>query len=169
MSYLLRAIYNNILWDKSQFPAWINEDDLPSCIVQDLKATGNALSLWEITDDKTNLLQVITALASTRKTLKWDFDYALLESNYVDQVNFTCLPQEAKTPYIEINSRHFNLSKLSLHKLVYFAHLLSKYGKFRRIPFKQLETLLLDAINNNKLNLKKVPKELKEDLGLPIS
>lgn len=169
MPYLLRAIYNNILWDKSQFPTWVDKDDLPSCIVQDLKAVDNALSLWEITDDKTNLLQVITALASTRKTLKWDFDYALLEINYVDQVNFTCLPQEAKTPYIGINSHHCNLSDLSLHKLVYFAHLLSKYGEFGRIPFKQLKTLLLDAIKNNKLKLRKIPKGLKQDLGLSVA
>jgi len=55
MPYFLRAIYSNIQWEKKQFPSWLKEGDLPSSIIRDLRADDNALSLWEIFDDKSNL------------------------------------------------------------------------------------------------------------------
>lgn len=166
MPYFFRAIYNNTKWDKSQFPTWLAEGDLPACIVRDLRADDNALSLWGIPDGEDNLPQVIAALASTRKILKDDFDYALLNISHVDQVNFICLSENGTTPYVDINSCHRSLANLSTQKLVYFAHLLSQFGIFHRTGWKELRSLLLDAVNGNKLNLSKIPKELKQQLGI---
>jgi len=166
MPYFLRAISNNTKWDKTQFPTWLSTDDLPSCIVRDLRVDDNALSLWEIPDEETNLPQIITAIASTRKSLKSDFDYALLNTSYIDQINFTSSSEVGETPYSEINSYHRNLSNLSINKLVYFAHLLCKFGIFRRMGWKEKKTLLLDAVKNKNLNLKIVPGELKQQLGI---
>lgn len=166
MPYFLRAIYNNTKWDKNQFPTWLAEGDLPSCIVRDLRADDNALSLWEIPDEETNLPQVIAALASNRKILIDNFDYALLSTSYVDDVNFICSHKNGTTPYTDMNPYHRNLSNLSMQKLIYFAHLLCKYGHFRRKGWKELRALLLDAVNNNKLDLNKVPEELKQSLGI---
>ena len=130
MPYFLRAIYNNTKWDRTQFPTWLAEGDLPSCIVRDLRADDNALSLWEIPDGEDNLAQVVTALTSTRKVLKDNFDYALLNVDQIDQVNFTCLSENGTTPYLDANSHHRSLANLSAQKLMYFAHLLSRFGIF---------------------------------------
>ena len=166
MPYYLRAIYNNTKWDKSGFPEWLTEGDLPSCIVKDLSAANNELSLWEITDSETNLMQVITAIASQRQTSKDNFDYALLNTNYIDSINFTCLDKNGTTPYSDINSFHRDLSNLSLQKLMYFAFLLFKFGKFRRVLSKELKSSIQDAAKGNKLDLSKVPKPLKQELGI---
>ena len=169
MPYFLRAIYNNTKWDKTQFPTWLAEGDLPACIVRDLRADDNAISLWEIPDGEDNLAQVVAALTSTRKILKDNFDYALLDVDHLDQVNFVCSSENGTTPYLDINSSHRSLSNLSTQKLMYFAHLLSRFGVFRRIGWKELQALLLDAISNDKLNLNKVPKELKQELGIDVT
>lgn len=55
MSYLLRAVHNRTNWDRPLFPEWVGTNDLPSCIVSDLQAEDNALSVWEILDDEANL------------------------------------------------------------------------------------------------------------------
>lgn len=164
MPYFLRAINDRTKWDRELFPTWVGRDDLPSCIVKDLKADDNALSLWEIPDDETNLPQVITAIVSNRYSWKDNFDFALLKTDYIDQINFTSISKEGTTAYSEINSFHRNLANLSMGKLLFFAHLLCNWGDFRRIGWKELRTLLLDARKNNKLDLDKVKSSLKKEI-----
>lgn len=167
MPYFLRAIYSNTKWEKTHFPEWLEDGDLPSCIIKDLNADDNALSVWEIRDDESNLPNVIVALASsTRKSVKNDFDYALLDVNYVDQINFKSSIKLGDTAYYEMNPYHRNLSNLSLNKVVYFAHLLFSHGKFDRMGWKKIEALIQDAHKNKKLDLKRVKPELKQQLGL---
>ena len=137
MPYFLRAIYSNTKWDKTQFPSWLKEGELPSCIIRDLRADDDALSLWEIHDDKSNLPQVIAALASERRLVKSDFDYALLNKNHLDELSFTPSKKTAETAYLDMNPYHHDVSNLSINKVVYFAYLLSKHGNFDRMGWKK--------------------------------
>lgn len=165
MPYLLRAIKNNIRWDKTQFPAWVPKEDLPSCITLDLQADNNALSLWEIPND--NVSQIVIGIVSKRKTYHGYFDYALLDKSYIDSITFQCLTVDGETPYSAINATyHRELSCLSINNLMYFAHLLSRNGRFLRMGWKEVRNLLLDAFINDKLDLKLVPDELKKLLVL---
>lgn len=167
MPYFLRAIYSNIKWEKTHFPPWVEEGDLPSCIIKDLNADDNALSVWEIPNDKSNLDDVITAVASSiRRSVKNDFDYALLDVDHVDEINFKPSIKLGDTPFDEMNPYHRNLSNLSINKVVYFAHLLRAHGKFERMGWKKLASLITDAHNNNKLDSNRVKPELKQQLGL---
>jgi len=166
MPYFLRAIYNNINWDKTQFPSWLHEGELPSCIVIDLRADDNALSLWEISDDKSNLLDIIAAFVSLRKDIKYDFDYALLDENYLDELTFTPSKKPAKTAYRDMNHYHRGVSNLSLNNVVYFAYLLNRHGKFDRMGWKEIETRLKEAYTRGQLDLKKMKTELKQQLGI---
>ncbi len=166
MSYLLRAVHNLTNWDRSLFPQWVGNDDLPSCIISDLQADDNALSVWEILDGEANLCQVITAIASQQAGSKAYFDYALLKSEFIDDVNFCLSKEEGETPYKDANPYHRNLSNVSMNKAVYFAHLLCRNGDFRRASWKQVRKSILDAHENGKLDLSRVRKGLKKDLGI---
>jgi hypothetical protein len=165
MAYLLRAIKNNIRWDKTQFPSWVPKEDLPSCITLDIQADNNAISLWEIPDDDAS--QIVIGIASKRKIYQAYFDYALLDKSYIDEITFQCLTVDGETPYSAINTiYHRELSSLSINKLVYFAHLLSRNGRFVRMRWKEVHNLLLGAFINDRLDLKLVPDELKRQLVL---
>ncbi len=167
MPYFLRAIYRNINWDRTQFPSWLKEDELPSCIVRDLRADDNALSLWEISDDKSNLLDIIAAfVSSSRKDIKYDFDYALLNANLLDELSFTPSKKPAKTAYRDMNHYHHDVSNLSINNVVYFAYLLSRHGKFDRMGWKDIEARLKEAYTRGQLDLKKMQKGLKKQLGI---
>ena len=166
MPYFLRAIYRNINWDITQFPSWLKEGELPSCIVRDLRADDNALSLWEISDDKSNLLDIIAAFVSLRKDIKYDFDYALLSSNHLDELTFTASKKPAKTAYLNMNHYHRDVSKLSINSVVYFAYLLSRHGKFDRMGWKDIEARLRETHRKGQLDLAKMEPKLKQQLGL---
>lgn len=167
MPYFLRAIYSNTKWEGERFPPWLPQGELPSCIIKDLNADDNALSVWEIPDNKANLDDIITAIASSsRKSVKNDFDFALLDVQHVDQVSFNPTNAPGYTPYSEMNHYHRNLSNLSLNTVIRFAYLLHTYGVFDRMGWKKLTSLIKDANINQKLNLEIVQPELKEQLGL---
>jgi len=166
MPYFLSAIYSNINWDRTQFPSWLKEGELPSCIVRDLRADDNALSLWEISDDKSNLLDIIAAFVSLRKDIKYDFDYALLSANHLDELSFAPSKKLAKTAYRDMNHYHRDVSNLSINKVVYFAYLLSKHGSFDRMGWKEIEAQLKDAYKRGQLDLKKMKPGLKQQLGI---
>ena len=166
MPYFLRAIYKNVKWDITQFPSWLKEGDLPSCIIRDLRADDNALSLWEILDDKSNLLDIIAAFVSLRKDIKRDFDYALLNEEYLDQLTFTPSKKPGTTACLAVNHYHRNVSNLSMNSVVRFAHLLSRHAEFDRMGWRDIQARLKEAHNNGQLDLVRMPPELKQRLGI---
>ena len=162
MSYFLREVYSNTKWEKTQFP-WLKPDELPSCIIRDLRADDNALSLWEIKGDKSNLLDVISALVSSdRKSVKNDFDYALLDEKNLDEISFKPIKKIGKTPYRDINSFHYDVPNLSINSVIYFAYLLSRLGNFDRMGWKDIEIRLKDANKKGQLDLAKMESHLKD-------
>ena len=167
MSYFLRVIYSNIKWDKTQFPSWLKEGDLPSCIIKDLRADNNALSLWEILDNKSNLLDIIAAfVSSSRDDIKSDFDYALLNAKHLDELTFPTSKEPASTAYRDINHYHRNVSNLSLNSVVRFAHLLSRHGEFDRMGWKEISARLKEAHKRGQLDLAKMKQRLMKQLGI---
>ncbi len=166
MLYFLRAIYNNIHWDTTHFPSWLKEGELPSCIVRDLRADDNALSLWEISDDKSNLLDIIAAFVSIRDDIKYDFDYALLSTKLLDELSFTPSIKPAKTAYRDMNGYHRDVPHLSINNVVYFAYLLRRHGKFDRMGWKEIEARLKEAYTRGQLDIKKMKPRLKKQLGI---
>lgn len=165
MPYLLRAIYNNVKWDKTLFPSWLTQGDLPACIIKDLKADDNALSLWEITDNKSNLLDIVAAFASLSLHRQDDFDYALIDTKHLDELTFPISEEPAKTAYRDMNHCHRNLCNLSLNGVVRFAHLLSTYGEFDRIGWKRISAKLKQANARGQLDLAKMKPDLVKHLG----
>lgn len=167
MSYFLRVIYSNVKWEKTQFPSWLKEGQLPSCLIRDLRADDNALSLWEIHDNESNLPDVVAALvAAERKSVKNDFDYAIIDKKYLDEIAFKPIKKVGKTPYGIINSYHYDIPRLSINSVVYFAHLLVRYGMFDRMGWRDIQARLHKAHVKGQLDLTNMESKLKEQLGI---
>jgi hypothetical protein len=169
MPYYLRAIYSNLEWDNPDYSSWLQENELPSCIVRDLRADDNALSLWEISDDQSNLLDIIAAFvsSSSRGLLKDNFDYALLSSNYLDDIRFMPIKKPARTPYTIFNDYHRDIPNLSLNQVVHFAYLLSRHGVFERMGCKEIKNRLEEARAKDQLELTQMKPGLKKKLDAP--
>jgi len=166
MPYFLRAIYSNIEWDNPDYRSWLQGNELPSCIVRDLRADDNALSLWEISDDQSNLLDIIAAFVSLSNGIKDDFDYALLSVNYLNEITFMPSRKPAITAYTNFNHYHHDIPNLSINQVVYFAYLLSRHGIFDRMGWKDIANRLKEAHTRSHLDLTKMKKRLKRQLGI---
>jgi hypothetical protein len=170
MSYYLRELYSNIKWERTRFPTWLKEGELPSCIIRDLRADDNALSIWEIDEDKSNLPGVIAALvAAQRKSVKNDFDYALIAENHLNEITFKPIKTPGKTPYGVINVYHRDIQNLSINGVVYFADLLSRYGELNRMDWREIVTQLKTANEKKQLDLENMDLTLKEQLQISAS
>lgn len=168
MPYYLRAIHSNLEWHNPDYSSWLQQNELPSCVVRDLRADNNALSLWEISDDQSNLLDIIAAfVSSSSHGLKDNFDYALLSSNYLDDISFTPIKSSGNTPYTIFNHYHCDIPNLSLNQVVYFAYLLSRHGIFERIGWKDIQNRLKEAHTKGQLDLNQIKSGLKKQLGIP--
>ena len=75
MSKLLRKVDSKPHWEPDgEFSEYIGAGKAPADALRDLATTDNALSVWQIDDNETNLDRVLAAIASTRQfLLKIDF------------------------------------------------------------------------------------------------
>lgn len=155
-------------WHNPDYSSWLRQNELPSCIVKDLNADNNTLSLWEISDNSSNLLDIIVAIVSSsaNRSLKDDFDYALLSANHLS-ISFTPIKVSGGTPYTPFNQYHCDIPNLSLNQVVAFAYLLSKHGTFDRMGWKDIKKRIQEACGNSQLNLAQVKKGIKQQLVIP--
>lgn len=169
MSYFLRALYNNVFWEPDAFP-FLNQGELPSCITADLRADDNALSLWEIPDDKSNIPHVMAAIASRSRTSieKKNYDYAIIEKDILESEFIKPRNSSSNTPYIDMNHYHFHIPELTLDDIVSFAKILAKYGDFDTVGWKGIISALEEARDNSRLDVSKMNKSLIQQLHMSL-
>jgi hypothetical protein len=168
MSYYLRAINDMILWDPAAHPFLKKKGELPCCITRDLHADDNALSLWEVPDDKSNIQYILAAIASQAKAnlQKKNRDYALIDKEVLESLFFTPNNKPANTAFVDYNKYHFDIAELTLDQVVQFAHILSEHGDFNTVIWKDIKIAFTDANKNNKLKLDLLTKPIKDQFHI---
>lgn len=144
MPLLLRKISKSKWYGHEAHP-WLAKGSLEADAIQadamsDLKTESNALSVWRINDDRTNLEQIITALAVNVKK-PTHLDYALFDQQFLVNDEFKIEQIPGNTPCVAANSYHFHLTELSVHKLTEVAKIIK--GKAERKRYTKKETLAL--------------------------
>ena len=66
---LFLRIIRKAKWYKNEQVPWLPEGELQADTLTDLSTKSNELSVWHIEDDRSNLEQVVTALAAGRDHL----------------------------------------------------------------------------------------------------
>ncbi len=75
MALFLIRLNNKRTWDRQTYDAWLKPGQVPADVFRDFRVANGKLSVWHIEDDRSNLEQVIMALAATRDTFA-PFDYS---------------------------------------------------------------------------------------------
>jgi hypothetical protein len=91
--------------------------DVQGDSLKDLKTDENVLSVWHIEDDRSNLDQVLTCLASNNDSIS-HIDYALIDLNAVIALGINVVVHPGKTPYTVGNLWHRDLVELTGSKLI---------------------------------------------------
>ncbi len=154
MSFIFRKI-RTAKWYKNENVAWLPTGALQADALGDLETNSNALSIWRIEADLSNLRRVITALAAMGDNVS-NVDYALLDEGRFRSMGLNTRPQPGETPDHDANHWHIDLVELTADNLLQFAKLIQSSGQIERVPEKKVKQWLRDGVANGQLDRSKM-------------
>jgi hypothetical protein len=156
MPYLLRKI-RKARWSpelRDEFGPF-DDQDCPADCVADLSTAGCRLSLWEIHDDRSNLGEVIVALAANADHLS-NLDYALIPRDKIEEIAQLEVT-EGQTAHIQANQKwHRDLIGLSGRRLIDIAALIFSIAERRRVLQREVSHMVQDALERKRLDRTRV-------------
>jgi hypothetical protein len=159
---LLRAIRKN-RWYTSDTIPWLPEGEIQADPLGDLATGHNTLSVWQVEDDKSNLEQVITALAANRDTIS-NLDYALFDLDLLSTIGIRVEVNEGATPYERANHWHRDLVELTATKLVKLAQVMLMNSNRERVLEKKILSLIKDAVQTGQIDKARLSQKITSKL-----
>lgn len=125
-------------------------DPLPADPLADLNTKENVLSVWELPDDRSNLEDIVTAIAAN-KNIK-EIDVALIEKSLISQLGIEILETEGNTPITEVRPTHRDLAKLGAQDLIEIADVIRKApDDIVQFSVAEVENLIARTIRSGRL------------------
>lgn len=138
------------------------DDPLPADPLSDLNTRENALSVWQVPDDRSNLEDIVTAIAA-RKYIR-EMDVALIEESLISDLGIEILQSEGKTPLTEVRPSHRNLAELEAQDLVRIADVMRKALVIEQFSVDQVENLIAGTIQSGRLRPSDLQRGAREHL-----
>ena len=162
MPLILRKIRRS-KWYKHEGVAWLQAGELQADILVDLKTEDNWMSVWLVEDDKSNLDDLLSALAATCAVLS-NLDYATLAEDIVSAVGVKIVQTEGDTPNKDVNKWHHDLVELSVSKVVGLAKAILTSGETKRVQPRQILRLIARAVESGKIDATKLSEDIRAKL-----
>lgn len=152
MPFVLRKIRQS-RWFRHEEHTWLEEDEVQADTLLDLRTEDNALSVWLVEDDRSNLDRVVAALASACDKLQ-NLDYILFESTILPEIGINIEKSDGITPDEEANhSWHRNLIELSAQDLTTLASELVRTIHPQRLYKRDLVRPLWESVSSGYINM----------------
>jgi len=148
MPLLLRTVRQN-RWYKADAAPFLEKDDVPADSVNDLITTGNLLSVWILTDDRSNLERVVRAVAVGRSHID-NAGYVVFDSTAVENAGIEMLENIGESPDAEANAWHRDLS-LSGNKMVALAKAILRDGESGQVLKVRMRELVDEGVQQGHL------------------
>ena len=161
MAYLLRKIRKN-RWTGEM--TWLPEEELQADALNDLGTKSNELSVYHIAPNKSNLDQVVAALA-VNTTDPSNIDFALFEENIISELGIKIKKSKGELADDQVNNWHSDLHELSASKLLSLALAIKKKAKIERKAPMQVLNIVADSLNNDQIDRSRVKWAKPEDLA----
>ena len=143
---------------------WIQQGDVSADALSNLRTTGNALSVWQIDENQTNLQRVVAALAAGRMKLD-KIDYALIDRRSLDPLGVRLIKEAGGSCDRDANSLwHQDITELSGSKLLELAFTLQTHAKFKRFHKKAVRNLIAASIEDGFIDSTQLEDKLRKDL-----
>jgi hypothetical protein len=122
MPFVLRKV-RKAKWYKHENVPWLKAGELQADALGDLYTENNTLSVWLVTNDKSNLQRIAAALAGNCEYLS-NLDYALLNVELIADLNIKIVQKAGDSADDTANnSWHYDLTELSAMDLLALARL----------------------------------------------
>ena len=161
MPLYLRKIRQENWYDEGL--EWLPEGDFPCDPLSDLNTQQCTLSVYEVTDDRSNLNRVITALAATRNKIE-DVAFVLFDAAVLDELHITARPSPGTTPDEEVNRSHRNLVEVSAARQLSLAKFMKSSGEIDRFLPPEVRKLLREAVKSGRLAEDRLQPALRQKL-----
>jgi len=159
MQLLVRKI-NRSKWNNADNDVFkLASDAITSC----LRTTRNTLSVWRI-ETENDLDDAVLAIASNFQKLE-TIDVVTLDGEYLVKVNVEHEQTDGITPVSDLVHNHFDLKNLNYYKIGLVAeHIIQRiqFNKIKRYTKKELESILKNAINQNRLRIEDLHESVVE-------
>jgi hypothetical protein len=165
--FFLRKI-RKAKWYKNPDVPWLAEGELQADALGDLATTANALSLWHVKDDKSNLDQVVAALAANTHAIS-NLDYALFDQQIVTEINIKFISTRGDSLDEEVNSWHCDLIELSASKIMELAKAIQTQAEIKRIQVQEVIQLVAKGISSGRIDRTKMKSEAIEKIDRVIA
>lgn len=172
MRFVLRAITKSKWYNSTEKidqllkEGRLQADALNSLIqagaLNDLKTTGNTLSVWYIDATRSNLQQVIVALAANRNNIN-PFDYVLLKESTLSALDIRIKNSLGDTPDDKVNTCHCELVELSLETILKLVSLIRTSERVR-VPEAKIRQQLLEAVSSRRLSLDRMNSDMANSI-----
>lgn len=148
MVLLLRKIKQH-RWYKELAKPFLEADDIPADPFGDLQTTENLLSVWEVHEDRSNLVRVVRAVAMGGQRIDHT-GYILFDSVHLDAAGIELQQNEGRSDDKGANGWHRDLV-LSGKKLLALAKLLLEHGETGTITKPELVDAVEEGIRSGEL------------------
>jgi len=158
MPLLLRAIRKS-RWYKA---TWLEEGKAQANALWDLRPEENKLSFWHVEDNKSNLYQVVAAIAAGRDS-PGNFDYVLLDQTYLPETSFRIEHTAGRSFHKEADEYwHRDTAKLSAENVAEIANIIMEHGTRERIWEGEVTRLVKQAVTSGVIDMNPLKNRLKQ-------
>lgn len=162
MALVLRKIRKS-KWYKSPSVPWLSATDLQADALSDLGTKANALSVYFVREDLSDLDRVVAAVAACGDHVSI-FDYTLFDEALLHQSSFKLSNTPGTTPDTVVNNQnHRDLIELSRDAIVELSKTVQK-AQTHRIHDKKVADLIRDSIKNGCMKADDINPELRSSL-----
>jgi hypothetical protein len=148
MALLLRKVKQS-RWFKEPAATFLRVGDVPADTFVDLQTKENLLSVWEVFEDRSNLIRVVRAIAIGSQKIDHT-GYILFDSSHLEDAEIAVKNNEGRSDDKGANSWHRDL-ELSGKKLLALATLLLKHGETGTVLKPELTESVDEGIRSGEL------------------
>jgi hypothetical protein len=152
MARYLRKLSSKARWESATTSPLRSGDDVPADLLNDLRTEQNALSVWKVLEDGSNLLDIVAAFATIAERFD-KFDYAVFDESQIHGTGLILNQSAGDTGFHTANTLwHADVEQLSGKGLIQLALLLLTSAP-ARFSKKEVETALTQCIRLGKLSI----------------
>lgn len=166
MSLFLKKVDRRARWLIPEPPLeWLKEGEAPADPLADIRAKEGKLSLWEIEEDRSNLPEVVVALAANRQHLD-AFDYVLFSSKILRDLKISCVSTSGTTSHARANTYHRDAIEITVSKGAELARAIWLSAEEKeRVPPYEVKNLIGESLAKGDLEAEQLSESLRKKLG----
>jgi len=165
MPLFLMKIKRELTWSREEYAAWLAPDSVPADVAQDFRVKGGKLSVWHIEDDRSNLDQVVTALAANQSGLD-PIDYGLFRQGLIADCGIQVVPTLGDTPMPNANGWHRDMVNLTVDSLSTVCKAIFDTIETDRREEDEVSELISGAVQLQEISSQALNRGIKRKLGL---